>query len=276
MNIGLWSRVTVVMFAVMCVVLFVAAGTVGARALEQRTVTVLAAISLREALTGLAAEFEKQTGAKVELVFGSSGQLMSQVRNGAPADVFVSAAQKQATELIDARLADESSRTIVATNRLVLVVAARGESTVKRLDDLRADAVRRIAIGEPKSVPAGMYAMQALAKLRLESSLKDKLVFGANVKQVADYIVRGEVDAGLVYASDSFVVPALKVVETVPASAHEPIEYPGLVLTHAIEAELGRQYLGFLGSERARTALTKAGFGVPTPASTQNAPADSR
>lgn len=256
--------------------LVIAVLSLGARAVQQRTVTVLAAISLREVLTELKPAYEKQAGVTVDLVLGASGQLSAQVKNGAPADVLISASDRQVQELIEANLADRASRTVIATNGLVLVVSAKRESMVTRLDDLPDPRVRRIAIGEPRSVPAGAYAMQALEKLGLVSTLKEKLVYGANVKQAADYVARGEAEAGLVYASDAKAMPELRVVATVPTSAHDAIEYPGVVLRHAAEERLGRDFLAFLATSAAREALQRAGFGLPVPAATQNAPADSR
>ena len=173
-----------------------AAFCVGARPAAPKTVTVLAAISLREVLTDVAPAFEKANDAKIEFVFGASGQLAAQAKAGSPGDLFISAAAKQVDELIAAGVADGSTRVIVARNTLVLVVSTNAPSVIVNFEDLA--KANRVAVGEPKSVPAGMYAGQVLKHLHLDTPLADKLVFGANVKQVADYVARGEADAGLI------------------------------------------------------------------------------
>ena len=243
----MFFRLLAAVFAVLCI----------SAAPATKSLTVLAAISLRDVIAELTPAFESANGVKVDVVLGASGQLAMQAKNGAPGDVFISAARKQVDELVAAQVAEEASRVVIATNTLVLVAPADG--LVKSFEDLR--KARRIAIGEPKSVPAGQYALQTLAVLKLD--VADKLVYGTNVKQVADYVARGEVDAGVVYATDASV-SKLNVVATAPADSHDPIEYPAVVLTNAREPALANAYLAYLQTEPARAILAKHGFSPTT------------
>ena len=134
--------------------------------------------------------------------------------------------------------------------------------------------VKKIAIGQPKSVPAGQYAMQTLAKLKLDTAVAAKLVNGANVRQVLDYVQRGEVDAGFVYATDAQIAGAkVKVIATAPADSHDPIVYPAVVLAASKKQEAAKKFLDFLASPRAKAILRNRGFTVDKPANQSTRPA---
>lgn len=241
---------------------------VGARTAEPKKLTVLAAISLRDVLQDVTPAFEKANDVKVEFVFGASGQLAAQAKAGPAGDLFISAAAKQVDELVAANVADGDSRTVVAGNTLVLVAPAGAKESITRFDDL--GGVKRLAIGEPKSVPAGTYAMQTLAHLKLDTELKERLVYGANVRQVADYVARGEVEAGMVYATDAMAMDGVKVVAVAEVGWHEPIQYPAVVLKAAKEPTLAKQFVAMLRSDAGRAALAQRGF-APAPPTTQPA-----
>ena len=161
--------------------------------LRAGSITVAAAVSLKEAVTEIARTYESQTGEHVEFTFGSSGQLMAQIKSGAPIDAFISAADKQLDELDKAGLIDPASRRVVAGNELVLIVPTGAANPPTRFEDLAGPDVKKLAIGEPKTVPAGQYAQQVLKHLSLEAKLGDRVVFGTNVRQVLAYVERGEV-----------------------------------------------------------------------------------
>lgn len=235
------------------------------------TIRVGAAVSLKEALGEIAKTYESDTGDSVTFVFGSSGQILQQIKSGAPIDAFVSAANKQVDELIATGQLDAATRRDVAGNTLVLIVPADGPAGIASFDDLAKPGVGRFAIGEPKTVPAGQYAEQALTFLKLLGPLKSKLVYGANVRQVLSYVERGEVAAGLVYATDAKEAAGkVRVVATVDAAAHDPIVYPAAVVKKSDRAVAARKFLDHLGSEKARAVLAAKGFALPKP---QNRPA---
>ena len=229
-------------------------------------VRVAAAISLKEAMTEVAAAFKADGLGEVEFTFGSSGQLQAQIEYGAPLDAFVSAAHGQVNPLVEAKLADIATRRVVAGNRLVLIVPAGAKSPPGRFADLSDPRVRRVAVGEPKTVPAGQYAKQALAATKLDDALKGRLVYGANVRQVLDYVERGEVDAGIVYATDARESgDRVRVVETVDSKTHDPIEYPAVVLSRSRRRKGAEAFLDYLRTDKARDHLTRRGFTTPTP-----------
>jgi molybdate transport system substrate-binding protein len=233
-------------------------------------VRIAAAISLREALTQIAADFEKVSGIKVELVFGSSGQLLAQIRNGAPVDAFISAAREQVDVLEGDGLTLPDTRQVIVGNALVLIVPADRRLGLQSFQDLARGDVRRVAIGEPATVPAGQYALQVFEKLKLVESLRGRLVYGTNARQVLDYVARGEVAAGVVYATDARTEKdRVTVVATADAAWHEPIAYPAVVLRAAAHADAAKRFLAQLAGPEAAAVFTRCGFALPRRPTTQ-------
>jgi molybdate transport system substrate-binding protein len=226
-----------------------------------------AAASLQDVLREVAAGYEKQTGEKLLLHFGSSGQLMSQVRNGAPIDVFISAAQRQVDELEKDGLVAGHTRRVIAGNALVLVVPSGAKSAPDGFAALASPSVKRVAVGEPKTVPAGEYAAQALRHAGVADSLRGRLVYGANVRQVLGYVERGEVSAGIVYATDAKAAgDKVRVAAVADAVAHDPIVYPAVVVAASTRRESAARFLEYLASDDARAAFTARGFTMADPA----------
>jgi molybdate transport system substrate-binding protein len=228
-------------------------------------VTVFGAVSLKDALEDVRKQYARDSSDEIEFSFGASGQLSTQIREGAPADLFISAAQKQVNELIDAKLADGASRAVIASNRLVLIVPADAEKPIAGFSELADARVRRISIGQPRTVPAGEYAAQVLSKLDILDTIRDRLIYGTNVRQVLDYVRRGEVDAGIVYASDAASEPKVKVVATADESLHDPIVYPAVVIQRNKGNAAGaKRFLEHLQSDAARQILRNRGFAPTT------------
>ncbi len=244
----LWTRLTLIV-AMLC----------GASSVRADELRVAAAVSLREAMQDIAADFDKETGHTVKFAFGASGQLLEQIRAGAPIDAFVSAAPQQVDALEKEGLALDGTRRVVARNALVLIVPHDAPNTVDSFESIA--KATRVAIGEPKSVPAGQYAQQVFAKLQLD--LKGKLVFGTNVRQVLDYVEKSEVDAGAVYATDAKQSgDKVRVVATAPVDSHDPIVYPAVAIKASAKPELAKQFIAYLSSEAAKQRLAERGFVV--------------
>jgi molybdate transport system substrate-binding protein len=229
------------------------------------TVTVAAAVSLREALTEISTTFKSETGHDVRFVFGSSGQLMGQVRNGAPIGVFISAADKQVDDLATEGLVVEATRRVIAGNSLVLVVPRGAKSPPTGFADLADARHKHIAIGDPKTVPAGDYAMQVLASLKTAEAVSTKVIHGTNVRQVLGYVEAGEVDAGIVYFTDALQSgDKVQVVERADERLHAPIRYTAVVVKATKRQGVAQQFLDHLDTDSSRRVLEDKGFTVET------------
>jgi len=252
-----------------CFVMFVVAGMgqfAPARAAEP-PVRVFAAISLSESLTQAAKEFESRTDIPIQLNLGASGQLCAQIEQGAPADIFISADHKQVKPLIDAGMIQPDDLLVIARNRLVLICPIETKLPAGEFQVLSDPQVTRVAIGEPKSVPAGEYALQVLKNLQLMTSVQDKLVYAANVRQVLDYVERGEVDAGIVYQSDAKTSNRVRVIAVAATKWHHPIEYPAAVLKTSPHPVAAEQFIHWLAGSQGQQILRAHGFSELEPTS---------
>lgn len=228
---------------------------------QAQTLTVSAAASLGDAMKALVPRFETQhPGVSVRLNLAASGVLLQQLAAGAPVDVLATADEETLDRATAQRWIDPATRRVLATNTLVLVAPAGTGLT--GLDALTGPGVKRIALGKPGSVPAGRYAQQALEARGQWAALQGKLVPADNVRQVLDYVARGEVEAGFVYATDAASAAGkVRVVATV--GGHAPIRYPVAVASDAGQPALARAFVQFLASPAAQALLRQQGFGAP-------------
>ncbi len=241
--------------------------TVGTQLFERSTAAqvngnllVSAAISLKDSLQ-TAKTFYKtsQPAVKVTYNFGASGALQRQIENGAPVDLFISAGKKQMDALEQAGLLVPGTRRNLVSNRIVLIVP-NNTSGISSFRDLTSDRVKRIAVGEPRSVPAGQYAEEVFQNLGILSQVKAKSVLGINVRQVLAAVESGNVDAGVVYATDAAVSSKVKVVAIAPDKLHSPIVYPAAILSRTKNMGAAKSYLQFLSSRQATAIFQKYGF----------------
>ncbi len=252
-GMGKWLGVltTSLLSTLLLLLFFVAPVTAG-------DITLFAAASLREAVTELSDNFaKKHIDVKFQKNFGGSGTLAKQIENGAPADLFLSANLEWMDYLKERRLMDDRNIAVLAYNALVF--AGRPELKVTRLQDL--DRLDRIAMGSPKSVPAGEYAMVALKKAGMDRKLEKKLVMARDVRECLLYADRGEVDGAFVYRTDvEETARKAKILFVVPQEYYSRITYPvGLTNRGARKAEAAEFYR-FLGSGEAREILARHGF----------------
>jgi len=225
--------------------------------------TVSAAISLKDALEEIAPAFQAaQPGVEVRLNLGASGDLQHQIEAGAPADVFVSAAARNMDVLSRRGGIDPRTPRDIASNRLVVVVPADAGSGPVDMAGL--SSARNIALGNPKTVPAGQYAREALEAAGLWEELAPRLVFSENVRQALEYVARGETDVGFVYRTDANVLPEkVRVAFEVDPRSYEPVVYPAAVVAGSRQRALARRFVEFLTSPVARAAFEKHGFSLP-------------
>lgn len=227
------------------------------------TVLVSAAASLQDALDEIKPVYRQvKPNVTVNYNYGASGALQQQIENGAPADIFISAAAKQMDALQQKNLIFPDTRRNLVTNSVVLIVP-KNSIGVTSFRSLTSSNVKRIAIGEPRSVPAGQYAEEIFRNLGILDQIRSKFVLGNNVRNVLAAVESGNADAGVVYATDAKTSNRVKVVETAAANLHSPVVYPMAVVSSSKNGTAAREYGQFLVSDRrARTIFQKYGFGL--------------
>ncbi len=229
----------------------------------QRTyLTVSAAISLSPALAEIKTVYEgNNPNVIITYNFGASGALEQQIHQGAPVDVFFSAATKPMDILQQANLLINETRRNLLTNRLVLITPTNGV-VLRDFQELTDGKIKKIAIGEPKSVPVGQYAQEMLTKIGLWEQLQPKLVLGNNVRQVLTFVESGNVDAGIVYTTDGKASPKVAVRATAAENSHSPIVYPVAIIRNSRNPGAAKMFVEFLAGDRAKIVFQKYGFGI--------------
>nr|WP_231973588.1 molybdate ABC transporter substrate-binding protein [Variovorax sp. HW608] len=225
--------------------------------------TVSAAASLTDAFKEIGARFEaSRPGATVRFNFAASGVLLQQISQGAPVDVFASADQETMDRAASQKLIDAATRRDFAANSLVLIEPAQGGVGLKTLQDLSGPGVKKIAVGKTATVPVGRYTREALEAAGLWTPLEPRFVQADSVRQVLDYVSRGEVEAGFVYRTDAAVMGD-KVRVVLTATGHAPVSYPIAVTAESKEKALAKDFIAFLSSEPSQAVLLRFGFGKP-------------
>ncbi len=242
-----------------------AAALLGLTALtvQAADLTVSAAASLTNAFKELGPLFEAQNaGTSVVFNFASSDALLAQIAKGAPADVFASADQEAMDKAEAQKVIVTASRRNFVSNTLVIIAPSDSALGLRTLADLQKPEVKRVAIGNPASVPAGRYARGSLESARLWSAVEAKAVMAQSVRQALDYVARGEAEAGFVYGTDAAIMKdKVRVVATIPTEA--PITYPIAAIAGSPNPESARRFLDFLATAPAQAVLGRYGFGKP-------------
>ena len=229
---------------------------------ETTTLLISAAASVTDAMEEVGTLYsQQQPDVTIQHNFASSGALQRQIEQGAPADVFLSAAQRQMDALEEQDLILPETRQNLLQNSIVLIVPQDSE-TVNSFSDLSVAELDHIAVGEFESVPAGQYAEEVLTNLGILEEIRDKLVFGNNVRQVLSFVEAGTADAGLVYATDAAMSDRIKIVESAPENSHSTIVYPIAVVKDSNHTDIAQNYLQFLSKETAKSVFEKYGFKI--------------
>ena len=222
---------------------------------------VAAAASLTDAMKELAKAY-KAEHPEITLTFnfGSSGALQQAIENGGETDLFFSAAQKQMDALEKSGNLAEGTRRDLLENSVVLIVPADSSLDLKSFADLSKAELKHIALGEPKGVPVGQYAEEILTQLNILEQVKEKAVYGSDVRQVLAWVAAGEADCGVVYATDATIDAKVKVVSKAPEGSHKPVIYPAAVIKSTKHLEEAKAFLDFAGSGQGRKVFEKYGF----------------
>lgn len=225
-------------------------------------INVSAAASLKDALAEIRKNYQtRRPDIKLVYNLAASGALQKQIEQGAPADLFISAAPKQMDGLEAKNLIKKVTRKNLVENKLVLVVPQNSTLGLGKFEDLAA-GVQKFAIGETATVPAGQYGRQVLQKLGLWENVKDKAVFAKDVRTVLAYVETGNVEAGIVYKTDAVSGPKVKIAAAAPDGSHKPIIYPAAVLAGAIQPRAAEEFLAYLLGPEGKAVFEKYGFNV--------------
>jgi len=229
---------------------------------EPVELTISAATSLQDSLEELKKAYENEHDTiKITFNFGGSGALQQQILEGAPVDLFFSAAEDQFDELVQKDLIEKKQGMDLLANELVLIVPKKNQKQIQSFEDLT--KVDNIAVGTPETVPAGNYGIETLKNINLWEHVESKVVYTKDVRQVLTYTETENVDAGLVYKTDALVSEKVDVVATAKEDTHTPIIYPVGVIKDSKHAKETEDFYHFLQSEQAMKVFKKYAFKEP-------------
>lgn len=233
----------------------------GQEEITPQTLTVSAAASLTDVMEEIKGFYEEKTVHTLVMNYGSSGALQQQIEQGAPADVFISAAQRQMDVLQEEGLILAESRVDLLENKVVLIIPVSGDNKeITDFNSLTTDSLKLLAIGEPESVPAGRYAKEVLSSLGIWKKLEEKCVLGKDVRQVLTYVETGNVDAGIVYMTDALTSEKVKIAATAPAGSHTPVTYPAAIVLGTSIMQVAEDFMAYLQSNEVAEIFERHGF----------------
>jgi molybdate transport system substrate-binding protein len=249
--------------AAILLTLILLAGFAGCSATEKVELNVSAAASMTDVIAPVNDLYMSENpDVVITTNLGSSGNLQTQIENGAPTDIFISAASKQMNALQEKELIIDSTRRDLLNNKVVLIVPPDSKLSITSFEDLTGNDVSKVAMGDPAFVPAGQYGQKVLDQLGIAEALTDKLVLGSDVRQVLTYVESSNVDAGIVYLTDALTSPQVKVVADAPANINESIVYPVAVIKSSKNVSAAEDYIDFLSTSQAQEIFEKYGFSV--------------
>lgn len=224
------------------------------------TLRVSAAASLTDALQEIAPIYETQSGDAVLFNFGASSMLARQIQEGAPGDLFISADELKMDQLQQRGLIVKKSRKRILSNTLVIIIPSDSRLKISAPSDLADPSIRNIAVAEPQSVPAGIYAKQYLRKLHLWERITSKVIPTDNVRAALAAVESGNAEAGIVYKTDALISHSVRIAYEVPVSVGPEISYPAAVLADSKQQAAAQRFLDYLQSPPAQEIFRKFGF----------------
>ncbi|QQZ63504.1 molybdate ABC transporter substrate-binding protein [Paenibacillus sonchi] len=256
---GMFKKLAVVIMAALLAVGLSAMPEKQVQAASKTEIMVSAAASLQDSLDKIAVLYEKQHP-DIDLVFnyGASGTLQKQIEQGAPADLFFSAGGKQMTALVNGGLVSDHKELL--KNQLVLVVPSDSKASITAITQLTDKGFKKVAVGQPESVPAGQYAQQSLTGKKVWDKLQSKLVFAKDVRQVLSYVETGNADAGFVYKTDALTSGKVKIALTVGAHVHKAINYPVGIVKDSKHTAEAKAFYSYVQTKAASDIFTSYGF----------------
>ena len=229
---------------------------------KKTEIMISAAASLKNCIQDLSAMYtEKNPQVTVTANFGASGALQQQIEQGAPADVFFSAGIKQMNALKEKGMMLDSSVKNILENKVVLITP-KSAVALDFFEDLAGDSVKKIGVGEPKSVPVGQYTEQIFQNLGLTDKVASKLILAKDVREVLSWVETGNVDAGVVYETDAKISKDVTICSTAPEGSHKKVIYPIGVVKASKQAAEAQKFVDFLFSDAAKEVFARYGFTV--------------
>ena len=228
---------------------------------EKVELTILAAASLTDVCNELKDMYEKShAGVTLTFSYAGSGALQTQIEEGAPADIFISAAKKQMKALSEKNLMKEDTVGNLLENKVVLIVPADSTLGLTSFEDVKKDAVKMIGLGEIDSVPAGQYAKAVFTTLGFWDAVEKKANFGTDVRTVLGWVESSAVDCGVVYATDAYTTDKVKIVAEAPEGSCDKVIYPAGVVAASKNGDAAGEFLDYLKSDEAMQVFEKYGF----------------
>ena len=250
-------------FATICAACLLMTGCGGGNVEKSEPVElhVSAAASLTNAMNELVELYAKDNpNVKIIFNFGSSGALQQAIENGGETDLFFSAAQKQMNALDEKGELADGTRKDLLRNEVVLIVPIDSDKNISDFNDAATAKVEKIALGEPKGVPVGQYSEEIFTALNILDAVKAKAVYGSDVRQVLAWTESGEVDCGVVYATDAAISDKVKVICAAPEGSHKPVIYPAAAIKSSKNLDAAKKFLDFTSSDAAKKVFAKYGF----------------
>lgn len=239
------------------------APSTGTESKESIELLVSAAASLTDVLEELKEAYKTvEPETSLTFTFGSSGALQAQIEEGAPVDVFMSAAEKQMNTLEDGGHIVDGTRKTLLVNKVVLITPKDSNLEIMSFHDLTKNEIKKIAIGDPGNVPVGQYSEEIFTNLNILDKVSSKFVLGSDVRTVLTWVESGEVDCGIVYATDTFTSDKIKIISEAPEGSHKEVSYPVAVVKSSKYVDRAKTFLDFLSSDEAIKLFEKYGFSM--------------
>jgi len=224
---------------------------------------ISAAASLTDVLNELKEVYKTiEPETTITYTFGASGALQSQIEEGAPVDVFISAAQKQMKDLDENDLIVNGTIRTLLVNKIVLIVPSDSKLEISSFEDIIIDEVGKVAIGDPASVPVGQYSEEIFTNLNLTEKVDPKLILASDVRTVLTWVESGEVDCGIVYATDAYTSDNIKIITEAPEGSHKDVSYPAGIVEGSKNVDSSQAFLDFLSTDEAVKLFEKHGFSM--------------
>jgi len=228
---------------------------------NKKELVIFAASSLIDVMNEVIETYKEEYGdVDIKVSYSSSGTLQKQIEQGADADIFISAGVKQMDVLENKNIIEKDTRIDILKNELVLICTNEMKSEINSINDLKKASVESISIGIPETAPVGFYSKESLISLKLWDEIKEKIVYGKNTREVLTYLESENVDAALVYKSDTLKMKNGVIVESIKQEMHSPIVYPMAIIKDCKNIKESKLFIDYMKKDVVKDISEKNGF----------------